>query len=152
MLRKDKVLLESLTKKYGKKNILNEMDMLGMRGLERNKIKIIDEIGKYIEFICHSFDIDVFYLYELEGCDNLSIEVDENYVIKGVSYDWRNDDYKDIIFIAINEKGKEVEISLKDIEDISELSYICEWFNEYKRDIIAMIEHDLMDRELYNRY
>lgn len=46
MLKKDKVLLESLTKKYGKKNLLNEMSSRrGMRISEM--ISMLEELQDY---------------------------------------------------------------------------------------------------------
>lgn len=149
MLRKDKMMLESLTRKYGKKNLLNEMDMLGVRGLEKSIRKIRFKIGKIIDFISHSFDIDIFSLKNIKPF--LFIELNEkNYKVEEVIYDWKNyetisydTDFEDLIFVVSDENDKEIEISLKEIEDVNELLHIQEWFGRHKRDIIEVIEEDL---------
>lgn len=149
MLRKDKVLLESLTRKYGKKNLLNEMDQLGVRGLEKSVRKIRFKIGKIIDFISHSFDIDIFSLKNIKPF--LFIELNEKtYKVEEVIYDWKNyenishdTDFEDLIFVVSDDNDKEIEIYLNEIEDIDELLYIQEWFDGHKRDIIEDIEEDL---------
>lgn len=138
MLKRDKELLENLTIKYGKRNIINETNLLGMGSLTRNKKKLINKIEKNIFFICDNFNIDIFSLIDIKGVKPLFIEKDnKNYKVKNVLCD-----FDDIVFITVDRK----EIALESIEDISDLLYICEWFEEYKEDIIFNIEKDYNEK------
>lgn len=135
MLRKDKALIEGLTRKYGKRNIINETNLLGMGSLTRNKKKIINKIEKNICSIFDNYGVDIISLIEMKGIKPLFIEKDnKNYKVKIVLRD-----FDEIVFVTVDKK----EITLESIEDISELLFISEWVEVNKEDIIFNIENDI---------
>ena len=127
MLRKDKALLESLTKKYGKNYILNEISY-ELATKARDKA---EKDGRTYQKMFFQEEVDKRKKRELDKIlNNLSLEllfddfgyefyVDKNYPIV---IGWNGDDQ---INISV---GEEIYPFFKDNDDYL-LSYICDTFN-----------------------
>lgn len=134
MIRKDKVLLENLTNKYGKKKLLNLLNQYNSAGkLGRDLLYIENKILSIFD----EFDIDYI---SIEKFPELYIDVNERYAYKCIGI---LTDGEQVIFDLVDDKNKTIEFPLNDVMEVFCIKEIYEWLEDNEDDLIAYIEKDV---------
>ena len=136
MLRKDKALLEGLTRKYGKRIIANAIN---------EKMSISNRNNKKLERDIKTFfmenNIDYMSIKKMSNISPLYINVEDyDYVVKAI---YMLEDGH--IYLCMTNDVLEDRIEdypLNEINDIREINYISDWFNENKSNLIKRIESE----------
>lgn len=144
MLRKDKALLESLTRKYGKKelvNLINEKKELA----HNNLIKKYKFIEKELKRIFDHYGINEFELEDWSDLptvyiNNSGVKFENDYKCVGFA---RNEMLGDFYIIMTNGTYS-YDLPLEDI-DYRIITNFYNWFVNSKDEIIAHIEETLED-------
>ena len=134
MIRKDKALLENLTKKYGKKKLLNLLSQYDLPGkLERDFLYIENKILSIFD----EFDIDYICI---EKFPELYINVNERYAYKCIGI---LTDGEQVVFELVEDKNKIIEFPLNDVMEVFCIKEIYEWLKDNEDDLITYIEKDV---------
>ena len=140
MLRKDKTLLESLTRKYGRNEMLNNIKRYsnGRNSISNKFYYLEDKLTEIFE----TYDIDYFSVNQNKAIPTLIIEVNGyKYPFECVGFIFDGVDVS--MDLQSGKTHESIELPLIDLDDIRTIAEISDWLKENEDAIIASIVEDV---------